>query len=85
VAGPIGDQVLGREGYSGQQTDQPIDPNRPDNLDRYVPGDRGAHGLFDDRSRARSLELWARTHRAGLLAATAVLALGASLLARGRR
>ena len=85
VAGPIGDRVLAHEGYSGQQTDQPIDPNRPDNLDRYVPGDRGAHGLFDDRSRAHSAELWARTHRAGLLVATAALALGTGLLLHGRR
>jgi hypothetical protein len=85
VAGPIGDRVLASEGYSGQQTDQPIDPHRPDNLDRYVPGDRGAHGLFDDRAHPRSLELWARIHRAGLLAATGVVALGATLLAGRRR
>jgi hypothetical protein len=82
VAGPIGDRVLAREGYSGQQTDEPIDPHRPDNLDRYVPGDRGAHGLFDDRSHAFSLELWARTHRAGLIVATGLLTLGARMLAR---
>ena len=84
VAGPIGDRVLASEGYSGQQTDQPIDPHRPDNLDHYVPGDCGAHGLFDDRSRSHSLELWARTHRAGLLAVAGVVALGARLLARQR-
>ncbi|HEY1334507.1 MAG TPA: SDR family oxidoreductase [Myxococcaceae bacterium] len=85
VAGPIGDWVLAHEGYSGQQTDQPIDPHRPDNLDRYVPGDRGAHGLFDDRSHAYSLELWARTHRAGLLAAAGLLALAAGTLVGRQR
>ena len=82
VAGPIGDRVLAHEGYSGQQTDQPIDPHRPDNLDQYVPGDRGAHGLFDDRSRSRSLELWMRMHRRELL--TAVTMLAAMMLARRR-
>ncbi|HTS80290.1 MAG TPA: SDR family oxidoreductase [Myxococcaceae bacterium] len=80
VAGPIGDRVLAREGYSGQQTDEPIDPDRPDNLDHYVPGDRGAHGPFDDLARGRSLELWARMHR-GALAALAALGLGATSLA----
>jgi hypothetical protein len=50
-----------------------------------VPGDRGAHGLFDDRSHAHSLELWARTHRAGLLAAAGLLALAAKTLVRRRR
>jgi len=85
VAGPIGDRVLAHEGYSGQQTDQPIDPHRPDNLDRYVPGDRGAHGLFDDRSRGHSLELWARMHRAALLAGTTLLAAGLATVARRRR
>lgn len=84
VAGPIGDRVLATEGYTGQQTDQPIDPDRPDNLDHYVPGDRGAHGPFDDRSRPHSLELWARMHWPGLLGAATVLGLGATALARRR-
>ena len=84
VAGPVGDRVLAREGYSGQQTGEPVDPDRPDNLDHYVPGDRGAHGPFDDRAHEGSLELWARMHR-GVLAAVAVLGLGASFLARRRR
>jgi hypothetical protein len=60
-------------------------PHRPDNLDHDVPGDRGAHGLFDDRSHAHSLELWARTHRAGLLAAAGILALAAGTLVSRRR
>jgi hypothetical protein len=84
VAGPIGDRVLASEGYSGQQTDQPIDPHRPDNLDRYVPGDRGAHGLFDDRSHEHSLELWARMHRGALIGLAAMVGLGAALSRRQR-
>ena len=85
VAGPIGDRVLASEGYSGQQTDRPIDPHRPDNLDHYVPGDRGAHGPFDDRARPFSAELWARTHRSGLLASGMLLGAVALVLGRRRR
>src|SRR5512138_992137 len=36
------DRYLGRMGYSAQQTDEPADPRRPDNVDRPIPGDRGA-------------------------------------------
>jgi short subunit dehydrogenase len=41
------DHYLGRTGYSAQQTCEPEDPNRPDNLWKPVPGDHGAHGEFD--------------------------------------
>ncbi|HET7753583.1 MAG TPA: SDR family oxidoreductase, partial [Anaeromyxobacteraceae bacterium] len=37
------DRYLGRTGYASQQTDEPVDPGRPDNVDRPIPGDRGAH------------------------------------------
>ncbi len=63
------DRYLGRMGYEAQQTDQPIPPNRPDNLDRPLPGDRGAHGDFDARSHGRSVELWLRKRRRWLAAA----------------
>ena len=49
------DRVLAKQGYSGQQTDQPVNGDRPDNLFEPVPGDPGAHGPFDDRARRRSL------------------------------
>src|SRR5512146_364410 len=32
------DRYLGRMGYAAQQTDQPADPDRPDNVDRPIPG-----------------------------------------------
>jgi NAD(P)-dependent dehydrogenase (short-subunit alcohol dehydrogenase family) len=76
----IGDRYLARTGYDSQQTSEPEDPNRPDNLWQPVDGDhgdRGAHGTFDTRARARSPQLWAATHRPatfGLLAAVAVIA-----------
>lgn len=60
------DHYLAEVAYTGQQTDVPIDPNRPDNLLTPVAEDRGAHGPFDHRSRSSSFQLWASMHR-GLL------------------
>jgi NADP-dependent 3-hydroxy acid dehydrogenase YdfG len=63
------DRYLGRIGYRSQQTDRPVPPGRPDNVDAPLPGDRGAHGDFDARARARSSEQWLRRHRLALAAA----------------
>lgn len=65
------DHYLAEVAYTGQQTDVPIDPNRPDNLLTPVAEDRGAHGPFDHRSRSSSLQLWASMNR-GLLAVAGV-------------
>ncbi|HZU75448.1 MAG TPA: SDR family oxidoreductase [Dehalococcoidia bacterium] len=83
------DHYLGKTGYTSQQTDEPADPNRPDNLWQPVDGkgggDRGAHGVFDDRASDHSVELWATMHRTALAAAagsTVLAAAGAMLLGR---
>ena len=65
------DHYLGRTGYKSQQTDTPRDPNQPANLWEPVPGDKGAHGPFDDRASARSPQLWASAHRGVVAAAIA--------------
>jgi hypothetical protein len=57
------DEYLGRTGYDSQQHDGAQDPNSPNNLWNSVPGDFGAHGVFDDRSHPHSVELWLDTHR----------------------
>jgi NAD(P)-dependent dehydrogenase (short-subunit alcohol dehydrogenase family) len=77
----LGDRYLARTGYESQQTPDPVDPHRPDNLWDPVPGDHGAHGDFDRRAHGRSAQLWAATHRGWLAAAAAGLA-GAALLSR---
>ncbi|WP_439680572.1 SDR family oxidoreductase [Embleya sp. MST-111070] len=81
------DRYLARTGYASQQTDHPSDEDRPDNLDRPLddaPGtDRGAHGDFDDRAHARSLQQWS-AHHAGPLCGTAALALAAAVIVRRR-
>jgi short-subunit dehydrogenase len=72
----LGDWYLSKTGYASQQTDQAVDQDRPDNLYEPVPGDHGAHGIFDKLSHEESPQLWATEHL-GLLA----LAGGAGLLA----
>jgi short-subunit dehydrogenase len=63
----LGDWYLARTGYESQQTDQPVDEYRPDNLYEPVPGDQGAHGIFDEEAHEESPQLWATEHL-GLLA-----------------
>jgi len=67
------DRYLGATGIDAQQTDEPRDPAAPDNLWSPVPGDHGAHGRFDDRSRAESLEVRAADHRGWLVAGSLAL------------
>jgi NAD(P)-dependent dehydrogenase (short-subunit alcohol dehydrogenase family) len=68
VAPALLDRYLARTGYSSQQTSEPAEPGRADNLMRPVDGpwgtDHGAHGSFDGRSHARSAQLWVSHHPA---------------------
>jgi hypothetical protein len=84
VAPGLLDRYLGKTGFKSQQTDEPDDPNRPDNLWEPVPGDRGAHGRFDDRSHPKSIQWWATTHRGLLALGAAAAAAGVALLTRNR-
>lgn len=63
VAPGILDHYLGRTGYKSQQTGEPEDPKRPNNLWDPLPGDHGAHGTFDSRAHPESMELWAATKK----------------------
>jgi hypothetical protein len=76
------DRYLARVGYDAQQTDWPVDPDRRDNLYQPLPGDAGAHGIFDSRASARSLQLWANLHAGWLAAAAGLAFLGGIVLAR---
>ena len=82
-----GDRYLAEHGYDGQQIDEPRDPDRPHNLWEPLDGaqDFGAHGVFDDRARPFSLQMWANMNRGALLAAGGALLAGAALaLGSGR-
>jgi NAD(P)-dependent dehydrogenase (short-subunit alcohol dehydrogenase family) len=83
IAPGLLDRYLARTGYDAQQTSEPAAPDRQDNLWTPLPGDHGAHGRFDDRARARSLELWAATHPA--IVAAAIGACGAAAALAWRR
>lgn len=82
----LGDWYLGRTGFKSQQTSHPKSPNQPDDL--YQPADThrdfGAHGEFDAKSKPRSLQLWAVTHRPWLAAGAAAAGVGMALAGLGR-
>ncbi|MQA31070.1 MAG: SDR family NAD(P)-dependent oxidoreductase [Luteitalea sp.] len=60
------DRSLARFGYAAQQTREPEDPDRPDNLWTPLPGDHGAHGRFDSVAHGSSAQLWLSQHRGGV-------------------
>jgi hypothetical protein len=74
LAPELADWYVARNAYEEQQTEEPVAPDRRDNLWEPVPGDHGARGRFDDRASEKSAQLWATTHR-GLFALAGVGAL----------
>ena len=60
------DHYLAWIGYNAQQTNEPINPNRPNNLYDAVPGDYGAHGEFDWQAWNVSVQLWLNMYRGWL-------------------
>jgi NAD(P)-dependent dehydrogenase (short-subunit alcohol dehydrogenase family) len=85
IAPGLGDRYLARTAVDGQQTDGEPDPqNHEGNLFKPQPGDRGAHGPFDEQAKGRSLQAWVSRHRRSLGLAAGAGALGA-LLAAGLR
>jgi NAD(P)-dependent dehydrogenase (short-subunit alcohol dehydrogenase family) len=64
IASGLFDRYLAKTGYDSQQTDQPADPDRPDNLWAPLPGDHGAHGRFAARSTKSSPQTWVNEHLA---------------------
>jgi NAD(P)-dependent dehydrogenase (short-subunit alcohol dehydrogenase family) len=87
VAPGLLDSYLARTCYDGQQTDEPVSPDRPNNLFEPVPGDPGAHGIFDDRARTSSAQLWQTTHRKSWIPAASLglAAFGCALLFGSKR
>jgi short-subunit dehydrogenase len=81
------DRYLARNGYDSQQTDEPVESERPNNLWQSLPGDYGAHGRFDAQARRTSWQLWATTHRSwvALAAAGAIGAIAYNTLNDSRR
>jgi NADP-dependent 3-hydroxy acid dehydrogenase YdfG len=76
------DRYLGKTGFGSQQTSEPEDPNRPDNLWKPVSGDHGAHGTFDSQAHQRSWEVQASLGRRWIGAGLALFATALWLAAR---
>jgi NAD(P)-dependent dehydrogenase (short-subunit alcohol dehydrogenase family) len=89
VAPGLLDRYLARGGYDSQQTSEPKPPDQPANLWEPADGaggrDFGAHGLFDDRSHARSPQVWASQHHGTVAAVGIGLAAGAAAWVRRTR
>ncbi len=83
LAPAFADRYLANHAFSGQQTSQPVSPDRPDNLFEPVEGgDYGAHGIFGDRAKNYSIQssmnlesMTLLAHR-GLVASAAIVAAG---------
>jgi NAD(P)-dependent dehydrogenase (short-subunit alcohol dehydrogenase family) len=78
------DRYLAMTGYESQQSDEPNDPDRPNNLYEPVPGDHGANGPYSSLAKSRSGQLWLRMHPRVLLIG-ASLATGVAFLAASER
>lgn len=82
------DHYLADAAVDGQQTDQTVPPDlQPPhaNLFEPVPGDHGAHGIFDQRARQHDAFSWLSTRAgaAGVRAGALALGLGAAALLGG--
>lgn len=75
------DRYLGKTGFASQQTSEPEDPNRPDNLWKPVEGDHGAHGTFDEQAHQRSWEVQASLGRRWIGAGLGIVAAACLLIA----
>jgi NAD(P)-dependent dehydrogenase (short-subunit alcohol dehydrogenase family) len=87
VAPWLADRYLAATGIGSQLTQQPLAPDRRDNL--FEPGDadsdHGPHGIFDDRAHPRSLQAWVAEHPAPTVAALAGVGAAAAVVARAAR
>ncbi len=79
------DRYLGKTGYDGQQTREPENPDKPNDLLTPLAGDHGAHGRFDDRAKNFSAQFWLSQNRGVLTVAAGVFALGCALITNRRK
>ena len=87
IAPNLLDHYLAENCFDAQQTDEPENAARPNNLWDPVDAeqDHGAHGPFSERASARSSQLWATTHRGWVAAGLALCLAGALSLFCGAK
>ena len=75
IAPGYADRYLAKFAYSGQETEEPVSPDRPDNLFEPAAEPYAAHGIFDDRASDFSGLTWLDLHPGAVaLGITAVAA-----------
>lgn len=79
------DNYLAKTGFNGQQTDEPVSPNRKNNLYKPLAGDHGARGNFAAEATNTSVETWMATHRKVTLGMVATIAAGICALVMLRK
>jgi NAD(P)-dependent dehydrogenase (short-subunit alcohol dehydrogenase family) len=84
LAPRLADRILERNGWKSQHTQDPKPVDSQDNLFETLPGDPGAHGRFDDRSRESTLWTSLRLRRR-LVGGAAVAAAGGAIAALSQR
>ena len=83
VAPGLADLYLARTGYDAQMTDQPIAPDRQDNLFAPVAGDYASHGHFPTGGQRIRKSAWTTSRPMGtIMAAIGAMGLGAWFIAR---
>jgi NAD(P)-dependent dehydrogenase (short-subunit alcohol dehydrogenase family) len=82
IAPRFADWYLSRQGYEAQQTEEPVEAGRVDNLWEPVPGDHGAHGDFGARSLSSSWQFRIAKHKTSFVLAG--LAIAAVLVAAAK-
>ena len=56
IAPSFADRYLAKHAFKGQQTSEPVSPDRPDNLFEPVEGEYAAHGIFDKSASTISVQ-----------------------------
>jgi NAD(P)-dependent dehydrogenase (short-subunit alcohol dehydrogenase family) len=85
VAGIL-DHYLAKTGYSGQQAPEKKQPMLPTNLYEPVAGDQGSRGIFSDKAKETSPQIWYTQHRrVSYAAAVGAAAAGVGALLVGLR
>jgi NAD(P)-dependent dehydrogenase (short-subunit alcohol dehydrogenase family) len=84
VAPMLADRYLGKTGFDSQQMQAPTASDRPDNLFEPVPGDFGAHGIFDAQAHSGAATTWLSNHTRSIALAAATLGAVIFAVKRGR-
>lgn len=85
IAAWYADSVLAKTGFDGQQTSEPENPNRENNVWEPVHEDRGAYGAFGPIEHKRSWTLWMSLHRGLVRTLAGVAAVGLVVAMQARK